>query len=307
MSNTIYDDIRKADNPFAIQRKERIELIEKIEQKLKCHVVVVYHNLKSPLSLLDDADAEMLEDVLSATVSNKKLLMIINSNGGFPLAAERIVHVARTFAPRGFETMVVRKAKSAATMVCLGSDKIHMCHTAELGPIDSQVIGPSGRRISVDSILDAYQKLMDELQTIDMNERNPVGLLQQLQSFDPSEIEEMRRIQALGRDMTGKFLSKHMMKGCGGEEIQNVVMAFSEAEAHKSHGRPVWADRAKDLGLKVAIIRHNNPFWHACHELLLRFDLLCTLEESTSDLHLVKAMETARTQHAQKAPAELKE
>ena len=193
---------------------ERKKLIRTIEGLSDCDVAVLYHNLDFDYSMLTDTDAQMLEHVLSAHPPAKKLILLVNSNGGLPLAAERLVHVARTYAPRGFETMVVQKAKSAATMVCLGSDRIHMTPTGELGPIDPQILAfDSSRRISVDSYLEAYEKLMDRLESLDMNRSNPTGLLHQLSRFDAAHVEEMRKTRDLGRDMAGKFLAEFMLKG----------------------------------------------------------------------------------------------
>jgi len=167
MPDLIRDKIAQIENPFLIQEEARTKLIKQIERSTQSSVAVLYHNLNSPYAILDDDDAEMLEGVLSVSPLTRPLLLIINSNGGLPLAAERLVHVARTYAPKGFRTMVVQKAKSAATMICLGSDQIYMTRTSELGPIDPQIFGfDKTQRISVDSYLGAYDKLMDDIRDL---------------------------------------------------------------------------------------------------------------------------------------------
>ena len=208
MPDLIRDKIAQIENPFLIQEEARTKLIKQIERSTQSSVAVLYHNLNSPYAILDDDDAEMLEGVLSVSPLTRPLLLIINSNGGLPLAAERLVHVARTYAPKGFRTMVVQKAKSAATMICLGSDQIYMTRTSELGPIDPQIFGfDKTQRISVDSYLGAYDKLMDDIRDLDMNDDNPTGLLHQLNRFDAAHVEEMRKARELGRDISEKFLN----------------------------------------------------------------------------------------------------
>jgi len=280
MPDLIRDKIGRIESPFAIQEEARRGLILKIQNSAHCDVAVLYHNLECPHSILDDGDAEMLEGVLSANRPKRPLLLIINSNGGLPLAAERLVHVARSYAPKGFRTMVVQKAKSAATMICLGSDQIYMTKTSELGPIDPQILGfDKSQRISVDSYLGAYDKLMSDVRALDMNEENPSGLLHRLNRFDAAHVEEMRKVRELGRDMAEKFLNEFMLKGTEKEKIDEVVQAFCESAKHKSHGRPIWASEAKALGLNITIMNPTSVIWKSSYELIQRYDHLCMLRQ----------------------------
>jgi hypothetical protein len=241
----------------------------------------------------------MLEGILSQSAPERPLLLLLNSNGGLPLSAERLVHVARTYAPKDFYTMVIQKAKSAATMVCLGSDKIIMTKTAELGPIDPQIVvgNERARRISVDSYLDAYNNLMKQLSMLDMNTANPVGLLHQLERFDAAHVEEMRKVQQLGIDITTRFLGAYMMKGEPKRRISSVVQQFSSSSMHKSHGRPIWATEAKDAGLNVDIVEQGSDVWMASYELVARYDHLCQMHELMNGRHVAKLLETAHTTH----------
>ena len=67
------------------------------------------------------------------------LAVMINSPGGSGLAAERIINVLRSYSGTGeYWAIDPAKAKSAATMVCLGASKIVMGSVSELGPVDPQ-------------------------------------------------------------------------------------------------------------------------------------------------------------------------
>ena len=299
MTDTIIDIVRRRDDPYRVQREERKRLIEEIQVATGCRVVVLYHNTDSQHAYLDDGDARFLGQVLSSQASNKRTLLIIESDGGLPLAAERLVYLVRTYSPRGFCSMVVRKAKSAATMICLGSDKIFMLPTAELGPIDPQIYSDAaGRWVSADSLIDAYDSLMDELRQVDMSKENPAGMLQQLQRFDASFVEEIRKTQQLGRDMTQKFLSTWMLKGAKKAQITNVVNAFAESKKHKSHGRPVWPQDALDLGLKIEIVSLRRKLWKSAYELIVSYDRLLELDRMYDGRTLIKSFETATTHHS---------
>jgi ClpP class serine protease len=195
--------------------------------------------------------------------------------------------------------MVVQRAKSAATMICLGSDQIYMTKTSELGPIDPQIFGfDKSQRISVDSYIGAYDKLMNDLRALDMNEENPSGLLHQLNRFDTAHVEEMRKARDLGRDMAEKFLNEFMLKGATKEKIDEVVQAFSESAKHKSHGRPIWATEAKALGLNIVIMNPTSNVWKASYELLQRYDHLCMLRALSENEITSKILETTATSHS---------
>lgn len=304
-SESLIKKVRRADDPFNSQSSSRRDLLREIGRRTGCDVAVLYHNLIDPTAMLSDDDGEMLESVLSAAPPRRKLLLIVNSNGGLPLAAERLVHTVRTYAPRGFHTMVVQKAKSAATMVCLGSDKVYMAPTAELGPIDPQfVLVERGvpQWISVDSYLDSYDTLMSELRKVDMEAENPSGLLQQLQAFDPAVVEEYRKAQELGRAMVGKFLEENMLAGKTPKEIQKVVQTFSESKKHKSHGRPIWPEKAATIGLNVEIMKQGTKLWAAAYELLLRYNHLMELEQDKNNARLVKLIETTGSTFTLRTP-----
>lgn len=69
------------------------------------------------------------------------VLMVIFSDGGKVEPAYLISKVCKRLAKEKFVVSVPRKAKSAATLICLGADEIHMGFLSELGPIDPQIGG----------------------------------------------------------------------------------------------------------------------------------------------------------------------
>jgi len=79
-------------------------------------------------------------------------------------AAERMIQVCRSYSGSDFEAIVPARAKSAATMVCLGSDRILMSPTSELGPVDPQVYNgaePSQKTwVAAHHVITTYDKLL---------------------------------------------------------------------------------------------------------------------------------------------------
>ena len=70
----------------------------------------------------------------------RNILLIIHSSGGRIEPAYLISKCCKEYSDK-FVVSVPRKAKSAATLISLGADEIHMGIMSELGPIDPQFGG----------------------------------------------------------------------------------------------------------------------------------------------------------------------
>jgi len=69
------------------------------------------------------------------------VLLILLSGGGSIEPAFQISKLCKSSAKERFVVSVPRRAKSAATLLALGADEIHMGPLGELGPIDPQLRG----------------------------------------------------------------------------------------------------------------------------------------------------------------------
>ena len=115
--------------------------------------------------MMTSRDAQMLEDVLQSTDLSNGLYLMISSPGGDAVAAERIINICKAHsATNEYKVIVPEKAKSAASMVCLGASEIMASATSELGPVDPQITsakdGPI-RRHSVQRLVDGYSDLFE--------------------------------------------------------------------------------------------------------------------------------------------------
>lgn len=115
-------------------------LIDRIEQDTG-HNLICYYAPFTPVSTIQDQDPDLLENILRSVDLEKyerKLDLMINSPGGSPYAAAKMVRVCRVFSSE-FRTIVIGRAMSAATLLCLGAHELLMGVTASLGPIDPGV------------------------------------------------------------------------------------------------------------------------------------------------------------------------
>lgn len=69
----------------------------------------------------------------------KSVFLMVVSGGGNIEPAYKISKVCKAFSKDSFIVAVPRHAKSAATLIALGADEIHMGMLGELGPIDPQI------------------------------------------------------------------------------------------------------------------------------------------------------------------------
>ncbi len=84
--------------------------------------------------------------------------LVLHSNGGDPDTAYRMLRVIRACCER-LHILVPDHAKSAATLMALGADAIHMGFASELGPLDMQLEHPTQERWS--SALDGTRCVLD--------------------------------------------------------------------------------------------------------------------------------------------------
>lgn len=239
-----------------------------IEKELEGKAVISLYT--SYMVMIEDNDAGMIQEVLQHSDTKHGLVLIINSLGGSGLAAERIIKICRNYSGNNFEVIIPFQAKSAATMICLGAKKIFMSSTSELGPIDPQTtITVEGERqlISAGWIIKTYDELF---QNAIACEGHIEPYIQQLTKYDPRKIEEFRSMVKLSEDIAISSLKTGMMKSLTKAQIKQKIKSFCEPGKTLAHGRPIFADQAKNCGLSIEIIDINSSLWKHIWELHLR-------------------------------------
>lgn len=218
---------------------------------------------------LADTDVDMMEEVLqNGDLDGKHLVLILNCPGGDGLAAERVINMCRSYSTNGYTVLVPKMAKSAATMICLGANKIIMSNTAELGPIDPQVHN-GARWYAAHEIIEAYEELIKKA-TFGKGRIDPY--LQQLQRMDATQIRWIKSAQALSENIAIKSLSTGIMKGSTPSKIRAKIKPFLDPKFTKSHGRPIYHDVASKCGLDVQVEKLKSPLWTKIWELYVRLN-----------------------------------
>lgn len=92
---------------------------------------------------IDSWDADRIFKALKEenTDRKKNVLLFLVSHGGRIEPAYQITKICKKYSLSNFQVVVPRRAKSAATLIAIGADNIHMGPLGELGPIDPQLDG----------------------------------------------------------------------------------------------------------------------------------------------------------------------
>ncbi len=250
----------------------RKEHYVELERVLGRPLVSYFTSFRFPVSI-EDSDADLLEGILQGLDLSRGFALFVSSPGGDSLASERIINICRTYSGTGeYWAIVPGKAKSAATILCLGASRILMDPTAELGPIDPQLTmlkDGALQRFSAVNVVESY----DELFSRAVRETgNLEPYMQQLANYDEREIKEFRAAIELSEDIAGRTLATGMMKGASESEIKERIGTFLSLERAKTHGRPIYAEEALSCGLNVDVVDVRSELWERISELYLRTD-----------------------------------
>ncbi|MFH1284551.1 MAG: helix-turn-helix domain-containing protein [Candidatus Peregrinibacteria bacterium] len=254
------------------------EAVVNLEKALGNIPVVSYVALDAnhPISLIDKDDAILLETTLSHILPQKmeeevkpfkKLAVLIHSQGGFLDGAKKYIDVLREYAEEIY-AIIPMYAKSAATAMALGADKIIMTSVAELGPLDPIIQHPTNPnlRVPARSVKDFFSFIRKNNTREQDSPLIPDMIVQQLsQQLDPYLVGAYEGALQYSVQFAKEYLSKFSMKGRTEEEISYTVDKLTEGYAAHSH--PISRQDAQD-DLKLNVEKANREVTEASKLLL---------------------------------------
>ncbi len=247
----------------------RQRLITKIERQIGGRLVTYTASALHPASSIMQLDAVPFEDVLRSVADSDTGFLMLTSQGGDPNAAEKLLLMFRKRFSKSFQVIVPNYAKSAATSICLGADKILMGYMAELGPVDPQIqtSATGGATIPARSFIDGLEMIRHKVKD---EGDNPAMYLPMLSQIKPELIAIAQSAIDDSRQTASKWLKNYMLKD-NPEQADLVAKLLSEGLTYKSHGKVINCAEARDvLKLNAEEIDHNTPLWSDIWELYLR-------------------------------------
>ncbi|HEX9913639.1 MAG TPA: hypothetical protein VGB32_01870 [Candidatus Bathyarchaeia archaeon] len=244
-------------------------LIKYIQGMLGAKLIVYIASPYHPIPIMMQQDIPLFEDLLRSVDSEDGVLMI-NSPGGSGEAAEKILLMCRKRFNKSFRVIVPDFAKSAATMIALGSDKIMMGYLSELGPIDPQFMtGPIGPGIPARSLIDGLEIIREKVKAGD-----PIQLYYpMLSQIRPELIARAQSAIDESKEFAEKWLKQYQLKNNPRHaEIVAKWLSISDTEKkYKSHGKVLNFDEcSNELKLNVECLNPDSELWNRVWELYSR-------------------------------------
>lgn len=244
----------------------RQKLIKEIEAEIRSPLIIYTANIGNPASGIMIQDAALMEDLLRTVHNEKKGTLMLTSGGGDPNAAEKLMQMFRKRFTESFQIIVPFFAKSAATFMCLGSDKICMGYGAELGPIDPQIQIAPNVWIPARAYIDGLEEIRGKVLAGD-----PISLYYgMIQQIKPEYITICSNAIEESRSTAEKWLKQYMLRE-NPEQAEKVADWLSDGKTYKSHGKPIDFHEAQTtLKLNVDEINNESDLWQKIWELFLR-------------------------------------
>lgn len=237
---------------FWVHHKDRYLrqiLIKDIEEETKRDLIVYFTDCDSNAQIDGNDDTYLVE--LLGVCKKPGVDLMIETNGGWTDATEKMVSILRGLAPN-FRVIVPRRAKSNGTLIALAATKILMGANSELGPIDPFVNLAPGNVVPADFILQIDPALVD-----------------------PVVRKSAESVRNQTRTLAQKVLETGMLKTWKPTDIEELVKKLSSRTQYHSHGSVIDAQEAKALGLDVEYLDPGNDLWKRIWLLRTMYEFDC--------------------------------
>ncbi|MEP3478201.1 MAG: hypothetical protein ABJZ55_03030 [Fuerstiella sp.] len=246
------------------------QLILELEKELGKRVVLFCHKATESNSYFDMITPPVRDLFLTSVRTlpkNEPVAVLVDSPGGMPASAYQIARGLQNHCG-GFDVVVPKYAKSAATLLSLGADSIYMSDCAELGPIDMQVADADTEEQRsvleyVQSLerLEAYTlRFLDDAMTLLLHRTHKkIGTLLPIsvematsvsrplfENIDVVQYTQMARLQKVMEDYASRLLSRHVSPDIADSIAADLTSGYSD------HGFVIDKSEALNIGLPIA-------------------------------------------------------
>jgi hypothetical protein len=196
-----------------------------------------------------------------------KLVVVLETTGGFIEVVERIVSVFRRHYKR-VVFIIPNYAYSAGTVLALSGDDIYMNYYSILGPIDPQFPTEGGRSVPGMGYIAKYNELRALINSVPDDKvgsvRAEMSIL--LRNFDQAKLFQIQQAINHSKELVEQWLPKYKFRTWkntdSGKKVtaqmrrdraKQIAAVLGDAEHWHSHGRGIsMAELSKsEIGLKV--------------------------------------------------------
>lgn len=186
-----------------------------------------------------------------------KLDLILHSPGGSLEAAEQLVQYLRDKYSY-IRAIIPQNAMSAATMIACACDEIVMGRESAIGPIDPQMA--MTRANGVTYTLPAHSILADfetAKKEISSDPRAAQVWVPKLLEIPNGFLDLCKKTIDLSISKVAEWLDTYMFKAEKEKKGKEIAEWLGKFEEHKTHGRPINYQLARDKGLKITLLEED--------------------------------------------------
>jgi hypothetical protein len=231
-------------------------------------ILILKATMRQPV---DDAVKDEIEEIKKKKDQKNKLVVILETNGGFIETVERIVSVFR----RHYQTVefvVPNYAYSAGTVLVMSGDDIHMDYYSVLGPIDPQVDSNDGYVPGMGYLakFEELKKVINDPANDPATTRAELNYL--ITKFDPAKLFLIEQAVEHSKQLLREWLPKYKFKSWTVKETSgapvtdtdrqdradSIASALGDANKWHSHGRGVTMRELADEGIKLKVSNYGD-------------------------------------------------
>jgi ATP-dependent protease ClpP protease subunit len=221
-------------------KEERLQAIKELQEYRGSKVIVYFLGDKLPLQIFGTQIAidviQLLNKIFKEEGKTKKITLVIHSMGGNLDTPWPLVNLIREFTDY-FEVIIPRKAFSAATMICLGANRIVMNPFSLISPIDptGQFQNADGKieQIAIEDIR-SYIEFASE--KIGLKDRaGKIEILKSLSVVGPKILGSINRTQYLTGKLAKGLLALHLHKVKDKKQIEDIISYLTEKSYSHTH------------------------------------------------------------------------
>jgi hypothetical protein len=226
------------------------EVISRIEKRVDGTFLTYWTSANGSIC---DNDVLALREILRATGRREHMCLFLKSAGGDGMASLRMVHLLRTYAKR-LTAFAPLECASAATMLALGADAIHMGSLSYLTAVDTSLehdLSPVDHTNSLVPVsndeVDRVIRLWRDTAAQKGGGTGQVNPFQELYKYlHPLVIGALDRSSSLSLMLCEEILGYHMKDA---KKVEHISRRLNSA--YPAHQYPITSRHARRLGLHV--------------------------------------------------------
>lgn len=249
------------------------KLIKKIQSVNKIKIIAYWNSVRGSIC---QNDVNSVYEIIKDWPVQEKIYLFIKSDGGDGKASLRIINLLREHTKK-LIVLVAGECSSAATIMALGADEIHMGPLAFLSAVDTSLthdLSPVDKDNGLVSVSQDELTRVIKLWTDSSQTENPYPTL--YTHIHPLVFGALDRASSLSIKLCTDILSYHMKDRVKAADISRKLNSD-----YPSHNYPILNREAKDIGLNVkdldkdihdSLVELNNLYSQMAQKALTDYD-----------------------------------